>query len=711
MIRWLVLALALTSCVDQPTQVFVRLATDIPDIDTVVIRIYDDDEALVREQVLPPDRLSAVPADGRFHPIGTFGLVPQDNDPNRRFRVVIDVTVRREETVRFETRARSGFVRDNTIRLDIFIAELCIDLAEMCEEEGLTCGIDGCVPEDVPPESLPPIDDDPIPDDPIDPRRFDGGFVADSGVDAPTEDVPGDAPDLDAMDSATDTLRFDGGPDGGIDAPFDAGLDAPVLDATGGLTPGVDNAPIVFPWAGYRDEDGVPRIAFREIPGAVQYIVTLRDIPPSGTFREEFVAAMGPGIRVVPLPGIPFLPRRAEVQVRSCDGLTVFDCNGPTSRPRYIDLERVRCDLNDDGQTDIIAIQSNGTLNVWVNGPGSAPSTLDAHTGTSATVSACADLDGDGNAEIVSIQAANGDVAITDWAGAALTALASPFRATATTMIAGDFDADGFEDIVFADVNNGRVQYARGAAGQTLMSPIAIAREAGLAFAAAGRYGRDLAVSDIDADGFLDLIIADADDRDAMTKNDTGLQICYGGIPAFADCGVFPVPDTARGEHFGFQVAGLGISDEGRGGFVVGAPEAGIANTGRVYEFRDGAGDHFPVDSPAAAAGFCCFPNDLSPGPRDFGTATHSYYVGYGDFETMHFGRTYRCSGGSCTTIAAPGNVADSYFGFDVMSDLDGDRLVALSRAGGQNGVYVYTGSWQRMMAPPPVNDLTRLAD
>lgn len=574
------LALALVlllGCVDQPTQVLVRLATDIPDINTIVIRIYDDEDALVREQVLPPDRLSEVPADGRFHPIGTFGLVPQDDDPNRRFRVVIDVTVRREGTVRFETRARSGFVKNNTIRLDIFIAELCIDLAEMCEEEGLTCGIDGCVPEDIPPESLPPIDDDPIPDDPIDPRRFDGGFMMDAGIDAPVPDA--------AFDAATDTLGidvgfFDGGVDAPVDAPIDVGLDAPFdggLDAgvdAGPLVPGDDDAPILFPWSGVRFESSVPRIAFRGVPGIDHYEVVYRDYGETSTV--PIGTSTDPGaIVVLDLPGITVDPggRRIELQVLSCDG--VFSCSSPLSQFRYVDLARVRCDLNNDGVSDPVVAQGDGQVMAWVNGTGLAPAVVDAHPGVGPTVTACADLDGDGDAELVSMQSVSGTAAVINWNGSSLNVVSRPFSATATSIIAADFDSDGFEDVVFADVNSGVVRYARGTSGPDLQSAVAIARHGGLAAVLApGRFGRDLAITDVDTDGFADVIITDANDRDDVAKRDTGFQICYGGSPtAFSFCSYVPVP--ADDENFGWRVAGLGVSDEGRGGFAVAAPESG----------------------------------------------------------------------------------------------------------------------------------------
>ena len=712
-----VLLLAVVGCVEQPTQVLVRLATDIPDIDTVVIRIYDDEEALVREQVLPPDRLRLVPDDGRFHPIGTFGLVPQDGDSTRRFRVVVDVTVRREGTVRFETRARSGFVRNNSIRLDIFIAELCIDLAEMCEEEGLTCGIDGCVPEDVPPESLPPIDDDPIPDDPFDPRRFDGGMTLDAGVDdarsdGPVPDSMLDAPLVDgAVDTASDAT-FDAPFDGGADAGFDGGM----------LVPGMDDAPTLFPWSGFRFEGTVPKVVFRQVPGATRYVVTYRDYPAGG-INELFVTDASPVVEY-DITGLTIDPggRRLLLQVRSCDGPGDIDCSIPRIPELYVDVGRVRCDLDNDGTSDVAVGQSNGSVHVWINGRTSPPQSLMPHSRTAPTVTACADLDGDGDSELVSMQAIAGPVGIIDDMGASLGTRASPFMASATTMTAGDFDADGFEDIVFADVAAGEVRYARGAAGPSLMAPQLIARIpelAGLVANPDGRFGRDLAVTDVNTDGFLDLIIADANDREDMTKSDSGLQISYGGQPPFmTHTFVAAVNGAERDEHFGWRVAGLGVSNAGTGGFVVAAPE-GNGGLGRVYEYRRGANSEsrVAVDAPDAVRGFCCFPNDLAPATRDYSDATLRYWAGFGDFENVggtgsHRGRVYDCSAGACVAYDPPIAVDDSFFGFDVTGDLDANRVVGLGRMGAMNGLFALEGAiWRAFTASPSISAQSVLTD
>lgn len=704
------LLVALLGCVDQPTQVLVRLATDIPDLDTVVISIYDDEDTLVREQVLPPDRLREVPNDGRFHPIGTFGLVPQDDDPNRRFRVIIDVAVNRDGPVRFETRARSGFVENNTIRLDIFIAELCIELAAMCEEEGLTCGIDGCVPEDVPPESLPPIDDDPIPDDPIDPRRFDGGV--DAGMDAPGVDAPG----VDSMIDApgVDVPGVDGALDTGLDAPvgdaaFDAGADAGFDVGLPTLVPGDDDAPILFPWSGFRFEGYVPKIVFRAVPGAVQHYIKYNEYPSGGDIFEPVATApivehdlMG----ITPMPG----GRRLAISVLSCTGVDVFTCSDSSPVGLYIEVARVRCDLNNDGTSDPVVAESDGNVRAWVAGLGSAPSAFDAHTNTGTTVTACADLDGDGDAEVVSMQSVNGTVSVLDWSGS-LERADTPFSDAATSMVAGDFDSDGFEDIVFADVNAGQVGYARGDAG-TLLAPTSIPRHAGLAAAVAdarGRYGRDLAVVDVNTDGYADVVITDANALADASKSDSGMQVCYGGAAPFSFCSFVPVPGPG-GENFGNSVVGLGVSAMGHGGFAVGAPEAGASNTGGVYEYRSGATSPVFVAAPDRGDGICCFPDDLAPGVRSYRESTYVYYAGYGGYQTNR-GRTYECGAGVCTTIAPPGSVPNAYFGFDVMGDLDNGRFVALGRSGAQNGVFVYGASWSTAAGFTSVDGLTRLAE
>lgn len=71
-------------------------------------------------------------------------------------------------TTLFTTRARSSFVDERTIRLDLYLPGLCIDLAATCQPDE-TCGISGCVDPEIDPSTL-PLNEERPPTDPVDPR-------------------------------------------------------------------------------------------------------------------------------------------------------------------------------------------------------------------------------------------------------------------------------------------------------------------------------------------------------------------------------------------------------------------------------------------------------------------------------------------------------------------------------------------------------------
>lgn len=164
---WIPLAVALAACAAPPTQVVVRLATDmaIPDeLNGIHLEILDGDGTTVRTQDLR--ELDAAIADGRYHEVGTFGLVPRGGDAGRRFEVRATALV--GGTQLFITRASSSFVNEQTIRLDLYVPRLCVDLAMTCQPDE-TCGISGCVDPEIDPADLPSNEEAP-PADPVDPR-------------------------------------------------------------------------------------------------------------------------------------------------------------------------------------------------------------------------------------------------------------------------------------------------------------------------------------------------------------------------------------------------------------------------------------------------------------------------------------------------------------------------------------------------------------
>lgn len=164
----LALGLFLGSCAVPPTQVVVRLATNLAaprDFDSIALLVLDDDGGVVRNQ---PIYDITVPPDGAFHEIGSFGVIPRGADSSRRFEV--RATAMLAGTELFQSRVISSFVSRQTILLDLYLPGHCLALAATCQPDE-TCGIAGCVSPEVDPTALPVYQNDStVPPEPSDPR-------------------------------------------------------------------------------------------------------------------------------------------------------------------------------------------------------------------------------------------------------------------------------------------------------------------------------------------------------------------------------------------------------------------------------------------------------------------------------------------------------------------------------------------------------------
>lgn len=163
----------LAGCADAPTQVAVHVHTNLGpgELDGVSLIVRgqegEEDEPPVRTQEIVELDLTA----GVYREIGSFGILPRGGDSRRRFEVV--AVARQGGAASFSTKVISGFVRHQTIRLDLYLPRTCLALADSCHPDE-TCGIAGCVDPVVDAADL-PRDGEGSPDQPVDPRS---GFSA-----------------------------------------------------------------------------------------------------------------------------------------------------------------------------------------------------------------------------------------------------------------------------------------------------------------------------------------------------------------------------------------------------------------------------------------------------------------------------------------------------------------------------------------------------
>jgi len=172
----------LLGCTVQPTQLVVIVDTDMTaeELDGFSTRVLDGRGQVVGERTfargtVPPAVL--LPA--------TFGVAPKDRDADRR--VTVEVVALHAGDELFRTRAVTGFIREQALALDMFLAERCVLEASTCGT-GRTCRRTGCEDEVVDPDTLSRYRDPDL-------RR--DASVADASVDAAARDAEPDAP-LDA---------------------------------------------------------------------------------------------------------------------------------------------------------------------------------------------------------------------------------------------------------------------------------------------------------------------------------------------------------------------------------------------------------------------------------------------------------------------------------------------------------------------------------
>ncbi len=117
-----------------------------PEIDGFDVRVWGPADRLVleRDYELVGPAAVTLPA--------SFGVAPRDGDADRSVRIAVRASRPNAAAGTLEARARTGYVEQETLRLDLFLARACIGVE--CREE-MTCRAGDCEPERIDPETLP----------------------------------------------------------------------------------------------------------------------------------------------------------------------------------------------------------------------------------------------------------------------------------------------------------------------------------------------------------------------------------------------------------------------------------------------------------------------------------------------------------------------------------------------------------------------------
>lgn len=542
-VRLLLVLGLLVGCTEPPTQVAVRVATDMrapDDFDALALRIVDDAGDVVREQMIVAG-LADLPADRRYHQVGSFGLVPRAGDAERGFEV--RVGVRHLGRERFETRAISHFLRRRTIRLDVYAAYSCLEQATSCEPDE-TCGVPGCVSPVVDPEALPPAhrSDAPIDEEsPVDPRgrggrdagpAEDAGPGPDSGGDGGGDDA-GPRPEVDhglrparpltgarwlssrpsfvlAVESGVTADAIDLCPDPRCDS-VDATLPVSVSTATvpAPLAPGIvfwrargarGGVPIVTPTrpleipdragsdaqCGYRfdaDGDGSSDLvvgAPTAAGGAGRVFLYLSSVAPAGTWVPEVLEAP---------PG--------------ASGLGAVVDGG---------------DVDADGRADVLAgAPGSRTAHAFLRADPGSPVELPAPSPTGAFARSLAfagDVDGDGYGDVAVLEEGD-ELVVRVFTGGPTGPLTTPryavtvpgaFGATPRVFAAGDMDEDGRDELVVGTPDVGPVGTLHILRGTSAGPAYVGAVDASLDLSPGAELGTSIVAAELSGDGECDLL-------------------------------------------------------------------------------------------------------------------------------------------------------------------------------------------------------------
>jgi outer membrane protein assembly factor BamB len=197
-------------------------------------------------------------------------------------------------------------------------------------------------------------------------------------------------------------------------------------------------------------------------------------------------------------------------------------------------------DFDRDGQLDL-AVASGTLVELYKgDGAGGFTSQTPVDVGVAVTRLAHGDLDRNGWDDLVAVSETGNKVVVLEGSSAfAFTRYTPDLAVTGPTAVAvGDFDVNGWPDLAVAHAGGNFVQIFKGSDSAVAPNPPVLALTAG-ASVGVGNNPVDVAVGDVDRDGKLDIVTADAGSGTASLLVGDGT----GGfsVPQMAAVGVKPV--------------------------------------------------------------------------------------------------------------------------------------------------------------------------
>ena len=409
---------------------------------------------------------------------------------------------------------------------------------------------------------------------------------------------------------------MDGGSDGGSDGGMDGGSDAGPPDG-GHLTPPVLRWPPNGHYTGsvHAPASLRPLLRWEALDGVTEYAVQMvrcADDEDLGSCAERFTApdlderapaTAGAPVRWQPTTSLAVETATTPFGARylwRVAGCAEEGC-GPPSVARYLNVGRLRGDLNGDGYGDLAAgdvdhadVTFVGTVSRFDGaatlGPGLVAEALisEASSPDFGMALATGDFDGDGYADLAVGAGGRTEVYWGLADGLPASTLLKPPESLSTfgTALAslGDIDGDGCDDLAIGRTAANQVFVVRGAGDRGLTIPepfpasgVDAVRPAAIPFAA----------GDVDGNGFPDLLIGLPDP--APLADGFALLFRSEGPDGFGtETRLATGETTANLDRFG-EVAVHGDFDgDGFDDLAIGAPSFGLSGEGRVYVMRGG---------------------------------------------------------------------------------------------------------------------------